>query len=82
MEVEEKRVRFSLTGSKTGPDGEGRSDGDFVSRSGLVTIASGDWEVPYVAWVRREFEKGELRVGDEFRWRLRLLDTPVPAGKV
>jgi len=38
---------FALTGSKTGPDGEGRSDARFVSRSGRVVIAPEDWNVAY-----------------------------------
>ena len=36
-------VRFKLTGSKTGPDGEGENDRDFVSKSGRITILADDW---------------------------------------
>ena len=36
-------VRFRLTGSKTGPDGEGENDRDFVSKSGRITILADDW---------------------------------------
>jgi hypothetical protein len=43
----EKLFRFTLTGSKTGPDGAGRSDARFVSRSGRVVIETNDWNVPY-----------------------------------
>lgn len=43
----EKLFTFTLTGSKTGPDGEGRSDAKFVSNSGRVVIAPEDWNVNY-----------------------------------
>ena len=43
----EKLFTFTLTGSKTGPDGEGRSDAKFVSKSGRVVIAPEDWNVGY-----------------------------------
>ena len=36
-----------LTGSKTGADGEGRSDVRFVSKSGRVVIETNDWNVAY-----------------------------------
>jgi hypothetical protein len=36
-------VRFTLTGSKTGFDGEGENDRDFVSKSGRITILTSDW---------------------------------------
>jgi hypothetical protein len=41
-------VKFKLTGSKTGFDGEGRNDKKFVSNSGRITILPADWmsEVP------------------------------------
>jgi len=43
----EKPFTFSLTGSKTGADGEGRSDQKFVSKSGRVVIETNDWNVTY-----------------------------------
>jgi len=43
----EKLYAFSVTGSKTGPDGEGRSDRPFVSNSGRVKIDPEDWNVAY-----------------------------------
>ena len=43
----EKLFTFTLTGSKTGPDGEGRSDARFVSKSGRVVIAPEDWNAAY-----------------------------------
>ena len=38
---------FSLVGSKTGPDGSGRSDQRFVSRSRRVVIEPGHWNLAY-----------------------------------
>ena len=42
-----KAYRFTLRGSKTGPDGEGRSGARFVSRSGRIVIEPEDWNVAY-----------------------------------
>ena len=42
-----KQFTFMLTGSKTGPDGSGRSDQKFVSKSGRVVIEPADWNVEY-----------------------------------
>jgi len=39
---------FAISGSKTGPDGEGRSDTRFDSKSGRVVIEANDWNVAYV----------------------------------
>jgi hypothetical protein len=39
--------RFTLSGSRTGPDGEGRSDAVFASNSGRVVISPDAWNVPY-----------------------------------
>jgi hypothetical protein len=38
-----RTFRFKLSGSVTGPDGEGSSEKDFVSKSGRITIWSDDW---------------------------------------
>jgi hypothetical protein len=38
-----QRVKFTLTGSKTGFDGEGQNDRTFVSKSGRITILTTDW---------------------------------------
>jgi hypothetical protein len=40
-----KPVRFKVTGSVTGEDGEGRSDERFVSTSGRVVIEPRDWMI-------------------------------------
>ena len=42
-----KQFTFTLSGSKTGPDGEGRSDKRFVSKSGRIVIEPDDWNVEY-----------------------------------
>lgn len=42
-----KQFTFRLSGSKTGPDGTGRSDTRFVSLSGRVVILPEDWNVEY-----------------------------------
>jgi hypothetical protein len=44
---------FTLTGSKTGPDGAGRSDTAFVSDSGRVAIAPDAWNVAYALKLSR-----------------------------
>ena len=43
----DKLFNFTLSGSKTGADGAGRSDGRFVSKSGRVVIETNDWNVTY-----------------------------------
>ena len=43
----ENRFTFALTGSKTGADGEGRSDARFVSNSGRIVLETNDWNVVY-----------------------------------
>jgi hypothetical protein len=43
----ENVFHFSLTGSKTGTDGEGRSDARFVSNSRRIVLETNDWNVPY-----------------------------------
>ena len=45
--VEEDLFTFTLSGSHTGPDGSGRSDARFFSRSGRVVIDPEDWDVRY-----------------------------------
>jgi hypothetical protein len=38
-----QRLKFKLTGSKTGFDGEGWNDRKFVSNSGRITLLPSDW---------------------------------------
>jgi hypothetical protein len=42
-----KSFKFAVSGSKTGPDGEGSSERKFVSRSGRVMIDPADWNFVY-----------------------------------
>jgi hypothetical protein len=67
-EVDEsgEKFKFRLEGSVTGPDGEGASDSDFVSRSGRVTIAKEDWAVVYALRVSNR----KMPVGFECSWRV------------
>ncbi len=44
--ADKKHARFKLSGSKTGPDGEGDTDHDFSSASGRIFIAADDWGRP------------------------------------
>jgi hypothetical protein len=41
--ADETRLRFEVSGSRTGPDGSGVSTERFVSNSGRVVIEPGDW---------------------------------------
>lgn len=43
----EKAHSFTLAGSLTGPDGEGRSDQPFTSQSGRISFEPGAWGVEY-----------------------------------
>ena len=43
----EKRFTFTVNGSKTGADGEGRSDQKFISNSGRIVITPEDWNAAY-----------------------------------
>ena len=45
--VDAKVYSFKLSGSKTGADGEGRSDQRFVSTSGRIVISSESWNVEF-----------------------------------
>ena len=60
-----ERLHFRVTGSKTGPDGEGVSNERFVSTSGRIVIEPGDW------WVKniRQITKTPLPAGFEVTWK-------------
>jgi len=47
-------ICYRVDGSRTGFDGEGRSDRDFVSKSGRVTIKASDFHL----WQYKHFAKG------------------------
>ncbi len=63
----EKLFTFTLTGSKTGVDGAGRSDARFVSDSGRVVIETNAWNVAYAMNLA-----GIQPVPDQFqvKWRV------------
>ncbi len=63
------QVRFTVAGSRTGPDGSGVSTQRFVSNSGRVVIEPGDW------WVKNTYRivKKELKAGFKVTWKVRLL---------
>jgi len=61
-----KRFTFTLSGSKTGPDGEGVSTERFVSRSGRVVIEPSDWSLAR----SREFTGKPLPPGFTITWRV------------
>lgn len=59
----DKTFRYKVSGSATGEDGEGQNDQDFVSRSGRVMIAKGDWFT--------EFSRETIVVGFKATWEAR-----------
>jgi hypothetical protein len=61
--------KFSLTGSKTGPDGEGSAKEKFVSKSGRVVIAPQDWVFAYC----KKVSKKSTPEGFQVRWRVKPL---------
>ncbi len=60
-----KHFRFAVTGSKTGPDGEGTSEARFVSRSGRIVVEPSAWERLVFA---REYSKQPVPPDFEIRW--------------
>lgn len=60
-----RKIRFKVTGSVTGFDGEGGSQERFVSDSGRVVIEPSDWKV---AWALN-FKKATLPPGFEITWK-------------
>jgi hypothetical protein len=70
-EVDEKaeHIRFTVTGSVTGPDGEGVSSERFESKSGRVVIEPGDWWIKNV----QNYTKKAIPPGFEVKWKAALL---------
>jgi hypothetical protein len=66
LSADAKQFSFTVTGSKTGPDGEGTSDKRFVSRSGRIVIEPQDW------WLHADYNlaKKPTPEGYEVRWRV------------
>jgi hypothetical protein len=46
LNADQSNFDFTIIGSNTGPDGEGRAHSDFTSLSGRVRIAAADWMIP------------------------------------
>lgn len=61
-----KRFTFAVSGSKTGPDGEGVSTERFVSRSGRIVIDPSDWSLAR----SREFTGKALPPGFTITWKV------------
>jgi hypothetical protein len=64
--ADDSRWRFEVTGSRTGPDGEGESTGRFVSKSGRVVIEPGEWGFKRAYDLRHQLTP----VGFEVRWQV------------
>ncbi|MDR3689755.1 MAG: SGNH/GDSL hydrolase family protein [Fimbriimonas sp.] len=56
-----KSFSFDIVGSKTGPDGEGKSDAHFESKSGRVIIEPDDWNLAYCKAVFKSPVPPDLR---------------------
>jgi hypothetical protein len=61
-----KRFTFVVSGSKTGPDGEGASTERFVSRSGRIVLDPSDWGLAR----SREFTGKALPPGFTITWKV------------
>ena len=70
---DDSRWRFEVTGSRTGPDGQGSSTERFVSKSGRVVIEPGEWGVKRAYDLRRQLTP----VGFEVRWQVLPMFTDV-----
>jgi hypothetical protein len=60
------RFKFTVTGSVTGPDGEGTSDQKFISKSGRVAIEPESW------YLHRDWQHSKKGTpnGFEVKWRV------------
>jgi hypothetical protein len=61
-----KQVKFTVAGSKTGPDGSGTSAEKFVSKSRRIVIEPGDWNLEYCYKVF----KRAIPVGHKAVWKV------------
>lgn len=71
--------RFSVSGSKTGPDGSGTSDERFVSDSRRIVIEAGNYGIASA----EAYTKRKCPAGFEISWKLEpmCIDTYVPPEK-
>lgn len=63
-----QQLQFSVSGSRTGEDGTGRSDQTFISRSGRIQIDSTGWFRRKNPGDFRQFSW--LKSGDTLQWRV------------
>ena len=59
-----KKFQYQVTGSKTGPDGEGGSEGKFISKSGRVVIDPHDFGIESA----QKYTKKPCPPGFEIKW--------------
>jgi hypothetical protein len=71
--------RFTITGSVTGKDGEGRGSQDFISRSGRVIIRKDDAENGGDWHLNRSYKvlKTIVNSGDTVKWRTFSISTDI-----
>ena len=67
-----KDFKFKITGSKTGFDGEGKSNEKFISKSGRIVIEPEDWNLEYCIRVTAKVQKKTVDVskGFKFTWKV------------
>jgi hypothetical protein len=72
-------VKFSISGSVTGKDGNGSVNHDFISRSGRVIINKGDAENGGDWHLNRSYKvlKTVVKSGDSFKWKTYAIGTDV-----
>jgi hypothetical protein len=59
LNADQSDFDFTIVGSKTGPDGQGRANSDFTSLSRRVRIAAADWMIPSAfALAQRKLPEG------------------------
>jgi hypothetical protein len=66
INADASRIRFQVTGSKTGPDGDGVSWERFVSKSRRVVIESRDWMLADIMKIFKQ--TAPPAVGYEVKW--------------
>lgn len=66
LDPESEHFAFEVEGSVTGPDGRGRSDRPFVSKSGRVVIQPHAW---FIRDPRNGDQPADRKVGHEIRWQ-------------
>jgi hypothetical protein len=73
INADASQIRFTVTGSKTGADGEGTNTEKFVSRSGRVVIEPRDWMLADIMKIFKQ--PAPPAVGYEIKWSVQALCT-------